>query len=226
MNIMLDQIIPPEIKNDLFSTVLRMIASNEHVKTILEIGSSSGQGSTEAFVEAIRERQDQDSVRLFCMEVSRERFVNLRKNYADDVFVKCYNMSSVSLSEFPSPGEVISFYNSTRTNLNVFPIETVLEWLRMDIEYVQTSRLDFNGIQRIKAENGILFFDVVLIDGSEFTGEREFYSVAGSRIIALDDVNAHKCFNVYQMLKNNASYRLVIEDLNLRNGFAVYERKF
>jgi hypothetical protein len=64
----------------------------------------------------------------------------------------------------------------------------------------------------------------VLIDGSEFSGESEFYLIGGARVIALDDVNAFKCFNVYHMLRNNLSYRLVRENLILRNGYAVFER--
>ncbi|MBV5322402.1 MAG: hypothetical protein JZU60_01045 [Ilumatobacteraceae bacterium] len=223
---MLNQIIPPEIKNDMFYSALKMMASNPHVKTILEIGSSSGQGSTEAFVEAIRVRQDKQSVRLFCMEVSKERFANLAKAYANDTFVKCYNMSSVALNEFPRREEVVNFYNTTHTILNAYQLDQILGWLQADINYVVSSGLHFNGIHRIKQENQIDIFDLVLIDGSEFTGEREYYAVAGSRIIALDDINAHKCFNVYHMLKNHASYRLVIENFELRHGFAVFERRF
>jgi hypothetical protein len=223
---MISEIIPPEIKNDQFYHVLGMIAEKSHLQTFLEIGSSSGGGSTEAFVMAIRQRSDRDLVRLFCMEVSRERFAKLAETYANDSFVKCYNVSSVSLSEFPSREEVIAFYNSTQTNLNYYPLSTVLEWLQADIDYIRSSGVDLNGINRIKSENGISVFDMVLIDGSEFTGEREFYSVAGARVIALDDINAHKCFNPHHMLLNNASYRLLFENRNLRNGFSIFERKF
>lgn len=223
---MLNQVIPPEIKNDMFYTALKMMGSNPQIMDILEIGSSSGQGSTEAFVEGIRSRPNKDSVRLFCMEISKERFANLAKTYSGDTFVKCYNMSSVALGEFPSREEVVNFYNSTRTLLNAYPIETVLGWLQGDIDYVVSSGLDFNGINRIKEQNGINYFDLVLIDGSEFTGEREYHAIAGARIIALDDVNAHKCFNAYQILKNHVAYRLVVENLQLRNGFAIFERKF
>ncbi|MBF0227704.1 MAG: hypothetical protein HQK76_19830, partial [Desulfobacterales bacterium] len=43
-------VIPPEIvKNDGFYEAIKKIASSEDIKTILEIGSSSGEGSTKAF---------------------------------------------------------------------------------------------------------------------------------------------------------------------------------
>lgn len=222
----LNQIIPPEIKNDMFYSALKMMASAPAIKNILEIGSSSGQGSTQAFVEAIRSRSDADSVRLFCMEISRERFAALQAAYAGDAFVKCYNYSSVALHEFPSADEVRTFYNGTRTVLSAYPLDTILGWLQQDLDYVAASGLDFNGIRRIQQETGIHKFDMVLIDGSEFTGESEYHAVAGARVIALDDINAHKCFNVYQMLKHHVSYRLVVENIELRHGFAIFERKF
>jgi hypothetical protein len=67
---------------------------------------------------------------------------------------------------------------------------------------------------------------MVLIDGSEFTGEAELFHTIGARVIALDDVNSHKCFNVYRMLSNNVSYALTHQNFELRNGFAVFERRF
>ncbi len=46
----LENIIPPEIKNDAFYHTIYRLAKTEAISTILEIGSSSGEGSTEAFV--------------------------------------------------------------------------------------------------------------------------------------------------------------------------------
>jgi len=222
----LNQIIPPEIKNDMFYSALKMMASSPGINTILEIGSSSGQGSTQALVEAVRSRSDRDRASLFCMEISKERFEALQSAYAGDAFVKCFNYSSVALQQFPTVAEVMNFYNSTRTVLNNYPLEVILGWLQQDLDYVASSGLNFNGIERIKHEANITTFDMVLIDGSEFTGESEFHSVAGARVIALDDINAHKCFNVYHMLKHHVSYQLVIENMELRHGFAIFQRKF
>jgi hypothetical protein len=48
-------------------------------------------------------------------------------------------------------------------------------------------------IERIKAEHGIERFDMVLIDGSEFTGEVELGKVLGAKLILLDGTNTFKC---------------------------------
>ena len=223
---MLSKIIPGEIVNDDFYKLLYTLASRSDLKTFLEIGSSSGAGSTHAFVSALRNRSDAHDTRLYCMELSSERFAALKANYVDSDFVKVYNQSSVSLAEFPSEEEVSFFYAHTSTTLNQYPLEQVLSWLRQDLEYMRQSGLTSNGIELIKQENSIRHFDMVLIDGSEFTGEAELFHTIGARVIALDDVNSHKCFNVYRMLANHVSYALTHQNFELRNGFAVFERRF
>jgi glycosyltransferase involved in cell wall biosynthesis len=223
---MLSTIIPAEIINDDFYKVLHALASRDDLKTFLEIGSSSGAGSTHAFVSALRSRADAQSTRLYCMELSTERFTALRDAYADCDFVKVYNQSSAALEEFPSEKEVEFFYTHTSTTLNTYPLEQVLSWLRQDMDYMQAAGLTENGIELIKKTNSIVDFDMVLIDGSEFTGEAELYHCLGARVIALDDVNSHKCFNAYRILANHVSYALTHQNMGLRNGFAVFERRF
>ena len=53
----LNYLIPPEIKNDEFYVAIQKICKEEDIETVLEIGSSSGGGSTEAFVTGLRENQ-------------------------------------------------------------------------------------------------------------------------------------------------------------------------
>ena len=121
-------IIKPEIFQDDFYNVIHSLAKREDLKTFLEIGSSSGGGSTDAFVKAIRNRPDSNGVRLFCMELSEPRFKQLSEAYKLDEFVNCYNISSVTLDAFPSEEEVVYFYKNVRTKLRRYPQNSVLEW--------------------------------------------------------------------------------------------------
>src|SRR6267154_5149422 len=61
---------PGEIKDDAFYYCIERLAREADLRTILEIGSSAGGGSTEAFVKGIRRNPARPT--LFCMEVSRE----------------------------------------------------------------------------------------------------------------------------------------------------------
>lgn len=218
----LDAIIPGEIKNDSFYDALRGLAMLPEVETILEIGSSAGGGSTEAFVSGLKDRSDPAS--LYCMEVSATRFAQLRDTYRTYPFVHCFNVSSVPLSDFPSHQAVGEFWDTVQSGLRAYPKATVLGWLDADLDYVKSHGFDANGIQLIKADRGIEQFDVVLIDGSEFTGEAELRHVSGAKYIALDDINTHKNWKNYFQLKSDPNYELISEDRSVRNGFCIFRR--
>ena len=55
----LHNIIPPEIENDELSHhIISIIENNPGIKTILEIGASSGKGSTKAILEGIKNKDE------------------------------------------------------------------------------------------------------------------------------------------------------------------------
>ncbi|MBD2360726.1 FkbM family methyltransferase [Anabaena minutissima FACHB-250] len=218
----LDRLIPPEIKNDEFYAAIQSIAREEDIKTVLEIGSSSGEGSTEAFVTGMRHNPNKPI--LFCMEVSKTRFTELNKKYENEDFVRVYNISSVPIESFPSEREVIDFYNNINNNLKLYPLEQVLYWLKQDIEYVNNSGFSGNGIQKIKFENSIDFFDLVLIDGSEFTGSAELDEVYGAKIICLDDINTFKNYKNHHNLILDKNYELIVQNNHIRNGYSIFKR--
>jgi glycosyltransferase involved in cell wall biosynthesis len=217
----LNILIPPEIKNDEFYAIIQELARTEDIKTVLEIGSSSGGGSTEAFVTGLRENPNQPQ--LFCMEVSQPRFAELSKRYKHENFVKCYNVSSVAIEEFPDRSEVINFYHNSDNDLRKYPLEQVLGWLQQDIEYVRDSGASANGIRQIKRDNQIDNFDLVLIDGSEFTGISELKEVYGSKFILLDDITTFKNHTNHQQLLADPNYILLSQNTSIRNGYSVFK---
>ncbi|MBI1753333.1 MAG: hypothetical protein HY014_13890 [Acidobacteria bacterium] len=217
----IESIIPPEIKNDGFYAAILELASTVEARHILEIGSSSGQGSTDAFARGIALNPARPQ--LHCMEISKTRFAALRDHYAGNPQVKVYNASSVPAEELPSAEEVAAFYRAHTTKLNEYPLEQVLAWLEADRAYMSGSAIP-DGIRHIQSQAGVGQFDLVLIDGSEFTGEPELERVHGAAWILLDDVNAHKNFRNYRRLREDPAYRLVREDWQVRNGFAIFQR--
>ncbi|BAT55078.1 Glycosyl transferase, group 1 [Nostoc sp. NIES-3756] len=219
----LNRLISPEIHNDDFYTAILQITSQEEIKTILEIGSSSGEGSTQAFFTGIR--QNLHKPILFCMEVSKVRFNELNNKYKNEDFVKVYNTSSVPIESFADKQEVIDFYNTTNNNLKLYPLERILDWLKQDIDYVQELGYSGNGINRIKQENGIDYFDLVLIDGSEFTGTAELNEIYGAKYILLDDINTFKNYNNFYKLLKDKNYILIECNHKVRNGYAVFKHR-
>ena len=218
-----EQTIPPEILNDEFYRVMRTLAATAPVDTILEIGSSTGEGSTRALVEGIRENPRRP--RLFCMELSRPRFQQLVRRYGQEPQVKCYNISSVPLDRFPTEADVIDFLRSRKSKLNRVPLKEVLRWLRQDIRYIRRMGPSEHGIRRIKEENGVQRFGMVLIDGSEFAGPAELDEVYGADYLLLDDIATFKNMGNHERLGSDPTYKAIASNPELRNGYAVFERQ-
>ena len=218
-----EQTIPPEILNDEFYRVMRTLAATAPVDTILEIGSSTGEGSTRALVEGIRENPLRP--RLFCMELSRPRFQQLVQRYGQEPQVKCYNISSVPLDRFPTEADVIDFLRSRKSKLNRVPLKEVLRWLRQDIRYIRRMGPSEHGIRRIKEENGVQRFGMVLIDGSEFAGPAELDEVYGADYLLLDDIATFKNMGNHERLGSDPTYKAIASNPELRNGYAVFERQ-
>jgi hypothetical protein len=218
----LDRLIAPEIKDDpLYRWIVR-IAGSPEVRHILEIGSSSGAGSTEAFVAGMRTNPGRPI--LHCIEVSRVRFQALADRYRNEAAVRCYNVSSVPIEAFPSVADIDAFRRRVWTRFRFIRRELVLSWLRQDLEYLERESLSGDGIRLVRERAGVDVFDAVLIDGSEFTGRAELAQVYGARFVLLDDIRTFKNFDNCRRLLHDPSYRLVARSRWLRNGFAVFER--
>ena len=219
----LDKLIAPEIKNDRFYKLIRSLAAKEPLRYVLEIGSSAGGGSTDAFVSGLS--RNRGSPKLFCIEVSRPRFGVLQETYKGYPFVHCYNRSTVTVDQFPSPEAVTDFYHNTRSALRKTPLPVVLDWLQQDIRYISDSQVAGGAIGQIKIDHGIDIFDMVLIDGSEFTGSAEYDEIRGAKIILLDDTNSFKTYAVRQALLKDPMYDLIADDQTLRNGYSAFRRR-
>lgn len=219
----LDTIIAPEILNDEFHQAIFSIASTQPLNHILEIGSSSGEGSTDAWVRGISVNPHKPT--LHCIELSKPRFQVLSEHYAHNPQVRCYWASSVGLDRFPSEADVIHFYNSTPSKLRQWPLEQVLGWLRADVDYVKTHNAPADGIKQALRATQQNAFDAVLIDGSEFTGVAEFAQVYGARWILLDDILTYKNWEVLHFLAEDSRYQAIVAQTQVRNGFAVFLRR-
>ena len=215
---MLSDIISPEIYNDDFYHSLKVLTKQYDVKSILEIGASSGQGSTQCFLQS-----KTDDCKLFSIEISKERFSILSNNDYKNFYP--YLGSSINSDEYMNDDEIKDFYNNNKTNINNYPLDTILSWKKEELDYITNNNIPTNIIQHIKLDNNIKYFDLVLIDGSPFTGNSELNYCLGSKIIALDDVNDIKCCQAYYTLNSLPDYELIAQDWNIRNGFAVFKLK-
>lgn len=218
----LDHLIAPEIVDDRFFRALEEIAATASVRTVLDIGASAGEGSTAALVAGALRNPDLPAIH--CIEVSVTRFEALERRYREHDFVHCHNASSVPLDRFPTEAEIDAFRRRVWTRFRFIRRAEVMRWLRQDIEYIERHALSAHGIRAIRERFAIDHFDLVVIDGSEFTGRAELDEVYGARFLALDDVRTYKNLDNRRRLDDDPAYRRVAYAPRLRNGFAIYER--
>lgn len=211
-----------DIKDDELYDAIQNIARNEPICTLLEIGSFTGQGSTEAFVKGLLENPHQPH--LFCIEVVNNLFVELDQRYRDYPQVHCYHASTVAAEDFPSPETVRAFYENYPQTLQQPSVEIILEWLEQDRHYIASNDIIPHIIPIIQKEYKIERFDAVLIDGSEFTGALELEQVYGANIIILDDINTLKNYHGYYRLMADRDYIRMSYNPSLRNGYAIFYR--
>ena len=220
----LDFLLPPQVKNDSFYRAIIKVAQTPLVRTILEIGASSGGGSTEALVVGGLRNPDGPPA-IHSIEVSKARIGAFHERWNTFAFVHGYNTSSVPAESFPTTEQVTRFHREVRSKLRNVRLEKVLGWLQQDLDYLAAHpELSAHGIRRIKEQAGISVFDAVLIDGSEFTGRVEMEEVYGARFLMLDDTRSYKNWDNLARLEKDPAYRRVRKSRWTRNGWAVFER--
>jgi hypothetical protein len=213
-----DSIIPAEIKNDeLYEKIIETIRLfSSEIKTVLEVGASSGDGSTEAIIAGMSSLQEKT---LYTIEANPLRFESLSERYKNLDWVKPLNGSSVSIEEYMDEDDVAFFHKHTSTQLNEYSLETVLSWYEEELLSIAKWRIPTGIIDTIEKP------DMVLLDGSPFTGNAEYEKVCDSKIIILDDILDIKHHHSHQALRKNKEYECLFCNLTLRNGYSIWVRR-
>jgi hypothetical protein len=217
--------IPPEIYFDEFYMAIQSICQESKLHTFLEIGSSSGEGSTAAISKALKVRGG--DYQLHLMEIDLVRFRNLSKKYGKNKNIYIHRLSSIALEEFPTSSNVENYLASGLMPLNR-PIELLMSWYWSEFNFLKENVeiCRENGINIIKSHHQISDFDFVLLDGGEFAGPVELKYVLGSKYILLDDINSYKNFESFRTLVAHPDYDLLTVNKKVRNGFAIFRSRW
>jgi hypothetical protein len=201
------------VGNSIYNTVV-----NKQLRKNLELGSWSGEGSTNCFVQAMQVLGG--DLHIDCVEIIPEKFLHLQKMYEHLDFVHCHNKSSISYDELLYK-DFEDVWNSPYNKIpkHVHPKELVKSWYDRDVECIKEA--DSMNLGALSS------YDSVFLDGSEFTGYSEFVLIRDkARVIFIDDVHqAFKCFQIYDELIKSDQWVCLTDAPNWRNGFAVFEKK-
>ena len=192
-----------QICNDSFSKLIEQYATNESNKTFLEIGTWNGMGSTRAFANGFNTRSD-DYI-FYSLECNKDKHEIAKKLYEDND--KMYILNEVIWNE--EPPNFYEVFPQCKTN------EMYKHWNEVDIVNMKNCEIFLNRPDLPEV------FDVILLDGGEFTTYFEFQKLKNRcKVIMLDDINVDKCKLIVEEIRTDTNWEVVTED-KTRNGFMV-----
>ena len=195
-----------QICNDDFSKEIKNYASNLKYKHFLEIGTWNGLGSTAAFAKGFEERTD-DYI-FYSLEFNKDKFTDASKLYTDND--KIHILNEVIWNE--EPKDFYEIFPQCLTN------EMYKHWNEVDIINMKKCKLFLN------RTNLPEMFDVILLDGGEFTTYYEFQILKNRcKILMLDDVNVDKCRLIVDEIRSDTSWKIIKSD-TVRNGYLISEK--
>jgi len=193
-----------QISNDIFSKEIEKYASNKNNKTFLEIGTWNGLGSTKAFVNGLSKRND--NYVFYSLECNSDKAKQAQELYKNYEKVKILN--EVIWNE--EPKDFYQIFPQCKTN------ELYKKWNDVDIINMKRCSLF------LERENLPDIFDILLLDGGEFTTYYEFQLLKNRcKILMLDDTKTAKCKLIVKEIKNNPQSWKIIKEENVRNGFLI-----
>jgi len=194
-----------QINDGDFANRINEFAKDLNNTTFLEIGTWNGLGSTKQFVDELIMRHD--DYEFYSLECNSEKCNSARNLYVnlDKVFV----LNEVIYNEDPK-----NFYE-------IFP------QCQTDVMFKKWHEVDMENMKRCKLflerDNLPEIFDVVLLDGGEFTTYFDFQELKDKcKYLLLDDINVAKCTKIVEEIKSQPEkWEIIEENITIRNGFII-----
>jgi hypothetical protein len=183
------------------------LCKNDDLNSFLEIGTWNGLGSTKCFVDGVRARTN--PYIFYSLECNSDKCEFAKKIYSDIPNVNILN--EVLLTDIPDDINII--FPELMQN------ENFKYWNSIDFENMKNKKLFF------ERQNLPKIFDVVLLDGGEFTTWYEYLIIKDKcKILLLDDTNTLKCNKIKEDLLNNNQWEIIFIN-NERNGTMAVKNK-
>lgn len=196
-----------QICNDEFSIEIIKYASDLQYKTFLEIGTWNGLGSTRQFSKGFLNRTDDDYI-FYSLECNTDKCMDARQLYTSNKQIHILN--EVIWNE--EPDNFYEIFPQCLTN------DLFKHWNEVDITNMKNCNLFLNRPDLPS------IFDVILLDGGEFTTYFEFQILKDRcKILMLDDTNVDKCKLIVKEIEADPSWKIIKKE-NIRNGFLIVEK--
>jgi len=177
------------------------ICTQPNVRTIVEIGTWNGMGSTKCILDGVVGQNK----KVWSLECNKTRHLEAKINLG--FLPPDFNLLHGTIVT----AEELTPILETLTN------ETLKQWLTEDIEWIRHTP---NVIDQLPEK-----IDLCIIDGGEFSGDIEFFRLwERCHYIILDDTNAIKHKKTKEFILSKPDKLKIIEDNIIeRNGFLICE---
>jgi len=180
-----------------------LLSSLDGIESILEIGTWNGAGSSKLIACGVASNSlKKSSCKAYGLEINRELSKIATKNLRKFSFFSVIHGRIIEVGHLDDSGLTGDEKN----------------WLNEDIERLKSCR---NVISSLP-----LHFDLVILDGGEFSTYAEFKILEDriSRYLILDDTSTRKCRRIMEEIKVSKKFEIIFQS-NERNGTAVLLKK-
>jgi len=181
------------------------------VRSVIEVGSWDGTGSTTVILQALEPAPDKQ---LTCIEANPERHAALSRLVASRPWVTTVCSRSVSRAKM-TPRSFADVWHSPHNRLG-YPEEQVRQWWN--------TQTDGPGhFETLTSET----WDAALIDGCEFSGWDDYRLLRDRvRVLMLDDVfRAYKCSHAHDDLRRQWGWQCIWSSSFCRNGASIWVKQ-
>lgn len=198
-----------QVKNNtLLANIITKLCNEKNNKTFLEIGTWNGYGSTKFFVESLSNRTD---TLFYSLECNKEKSDFARNLYKDksNVFI----LNETINNELPNNVSLIFPELLTNKQYNY--------WNEVDVNNMKQCKLF---LERTDLPE---IFDVIFLDGGEFTTYYEFQSLKTKcNYLLLDDTNTNKCSKIVEEIYRDVNkWQVLVHNKEERNGILLCKNK-
>lgn len=184
--------------------LIKIFAAESNFKTFLEVGTWNGLGTTRCFIEGLKNRTD--SYKFYSLECNAEKSILAAQLYANIPNAHILNETLIGVDDIKDAN-------------TIFP-NLIEKWHRIDMDNLKVCKNFFDRSDLPTT------FDVILLDGGEYTTYFEFLKIKNKcRVLMLDDTKTDKCTKIVEILKADKDWRMLYED-HERNGFCIFEKMF
>lgn len=177
------------------------ICRQSDVKTIVDIGTWNGMGSTKCIYDAVIGTNKQ----VWSLECNKIRHEEAKINLG-------FLQPSFKLIH----GTIVT-YEELAPRMEKLENDTLKSWLKEDLAWLQNTPMVLNQLPEK--------IDLCIIDSGEFSGDLEFFKLwQKCHYIVLDDTNAIKHKETKKFILSNIDKFKVLEDNTTdRNGYLICE---